>query len=73
MTPARLGCLAQVASRVLDGLGVLGAQVDTGALGTRGRWRTAGQEAVAALADVLACAPAELVGAICWTDEGPKR
>ncbi len=64
-SPARVGCLAQVASRVLAGLN---AQVDMGAL-----LSTAGQEAVGVLADVLACAPAELVEAIDWADVAPKR
>ncbi len=66
MTLARVGSLAQVASRLLDGLGV---QVDTGALLST----AAVQEAVAALADVLACAPAELVEAIDWAGAAPMR
>jgi hypothetical protein len=65
MTPARVGCLAQVALRLLAGLG---AQAGMEALVS-----AAGQGAVAALADVLACAPAELVGAISWTGTAPKR
>jgi hypothetical protein len=64
MSSARVGCLASVASRLLDGLGAL---EDTWALVS-----AAGQEAVAALSDVLACAPAELVGAIDWADAAPR-
>jgi hypothetical protein len=64
-THARVGLLAQVAFCLLGGLGWLSAGAPTGAAGR--------VEAAAALADVLACAPAELVGAIAWTDAVPKR
>ncbi len=64
-TPARVGFLAQVASGLLAGLGWPSAGTPTSAAGR--------VEGVGALADVLTCAPAELVGAIAWADAAPRR